>query len=91
MFGNLKKKIALSIVGGFIPIMIIFLCLMVLIASTSTENKSIEDEMNIGSSMEIFVSIAEQECINVAGKKAEINIDSGILAVLMEQIGVLHL
>lgn len=69
MFGNLKKKIALSIVGGFIPIMIIFLCLMVLIASTSTENKSIEDEMNIGSSMEIFVSIAEQECINVAGKK----------------------
>ena len=69
MFGNLKKKIALSIVGGFIPIMIIFLCLILLIASTTTENKSIEDEMSIGSSMEIFVSIAEQECLTVNGKK----------------------
>lgn len=70
MNSKIKKKISIAFAGAAAPVLLIFLCLMMLVSSIGPSKNDDDSITVIGNSMETFVMIAEQECINVAGAKS---------------------
>ncbi len=68
MLKKIKKKIVLGTAIGLTPLLLIFICAILLISSIDEKNNTNNEEL-LGNSREIFVSIAEQECLTVNGKK----------------------
>ena len=70
IINNIKKTIAVTLLGGGMPLFIIFICLAILLTSVSVSSDDAYAEREGMQTIELFIQIANNEyetCGNVKG------------------------
>ena len=90
IINNIKKTIAVTLLGGGMPLFIIFICLAILLTSFSVSSDDAYAEREGMQTIELFIQIANNEYETCGNVKGGDNIENGIQVLRMVHHGVQH-